>query len=256
MHTTEYLNSLKKFASAGGGFIEQDTVLCQHSFEVALMAAGAVCDAVERIDRGESKTAFCLVRPPGHHAATDRAAGFCLLNNVAIAARLAWKEFGYERVLIVDWDVHHGDGTQAIFWTDPRVAYFSMHRQSIYPFTGLRTETGAGIGAGTTKNLPIRFGTSRQDQLKRFENELSMFAETVKPQFVLISAGFDAHKDDPIGSLGLEARDFCWMTEVVLKIANRHANGKIASVLEGGYHPVALADCVEQHLKELTPSHT
>ncbi len=218
------------------------------------MAAGAVSDAVKRIDRGENQTAFCLVRPPGHHASSDRVAGFCLFNNVAIGARVATKLLGYDRVLIVDWDVHHGDGTQAIFLEDPSVGYFSIHRDSFYPFTGSSSETGNGAGRGTTQNLPIRFGTSRQDQFKKFETELLAFAERIRPQFVFISAGFDAHKDDPIGSLGLEAADFASMTQTVLEIASEFADGKVVSVLEGGYQPESVAACIEQHLGVLVES--
>lgn len=251
VHEPQYVAGVKAFAAAGGGFIEQDTVVSPQSYEVALLAAGAVCDAVERIDRAEDKTAFCLVRPPGHHALTDQAMGFCLFNNAAVGARTATQEFGYERVLIVDWDVHHGNGTQATFWEDPQVAYFSMHRDQFYPFTGGVMETGAGVGSGTTKNLPIAFGTSRAKQLNLFEQELSVFADWFKPQLIFISAGFDSHKDDPIGSLGLEAEDFAVMTRVVNEISREHADGKIISMLEGGYNPIALKDCVEQHVHEL-----
>ena len=251
MHTTEHVDNVRGFAAAGGGRIEQDTELCPKSFDVALMAAGAVCDAVERIHRKENKLAFCLVRPPGHHAATDHPAGFCLFNNIAVGARIATRELGYERVLIVDWDVHHGDGTQAIFWEDPKVGYFSTHRDPFYPFTGKKTDVGAGAGKGTTRNVPIEFGTAREKQVEMFEEGLSTFAAAIKPQLVMISAGFDAHKDDPIGSLGLEATDFEAMTRSVVAIANRYADGKIVSVLEGGYNPDALALCIEQHLASL-----
>ena len=253
VHTAQHVEAMQNLAATGGGWADQDTFVCPQSFDVALMAVGAVCDAVEQVVRGRSKTAFCLVRPPGHHAASDHAAGFCLFNNVAVGARLATKELGCERVLIVDWDVHHGDGTQAIFWEDPQVAYFSMHRDRFYPFTGSRAETGAGAGKGTIKNVPIKFGTTREDQIQLFENELSSFAEDVQPQLVLISAGFDAHKDDPIGSLGLEAADFATLTRTVVEIADQYAGGKIVSVLEGGYNPHALAECIEHHLGELEP---
>jgi acetoin utilization deacetylase AcuC-like enzyme len=251
VHTTKHINAIRSFAEAGGGRIEVDTVVGSDSYEVAMMAAGAVCDAVERVHRDESQTAFCLLRPPGHHAMPDHAMGFCLFNNVAVGARLATTELGYERVLIIDWDVHHGNGTQAIFWEDPQVAYFSTHRDPFYPFTGAASETGTGAGLGTTKNLPIRFGTPREKQLDIFEQELMTFSDAFQPQLVLISAGFDAHKLDPIGSLGLEAEDFATMTRIVVAIADKHAAGKIVSVLEGGYNPVALAECIEQHLHEL-----
>ncbi len=251
VHTRSYVDEVKTFAAAGGGQIEQDTVLSSKSYDVALLAAGAVCDAVERIDRGEDLTAFCLVRPPGHHALSDQAMGFCLFNNIAVGARLATQELGYERVLIVDWDVHHGNGTQATFWDDPKVGYFSMHRDNFYPGTGRASETGDGPGKGTTKNVPIKFGTPRDAQLQLFQQSLTEFAEEMQPQLVLISAGFDAHKDDPIGSLDLEAEDFDTMTRIVTEIANKHAEGKIISVLEGGYNPLALALCIAQHLAAL-----
>jgi acetoin utilization deacetylase AcuC-like enzyme len=254
VHTDAHVQLVQTFASQGGGFIEPDTHVSPASFDVALQAAGAVCDAIKRIDAGEDTTAFCLVRPPGHHAASERVAGFCLLNNVAIGARVANRDLGYQRVLIVDWDVHHGDGTQAIFWEDPNVAYFSMHRDSFYPFTGHADETGAGVGKGTIQNLPIRFGTPREQQLASFRAELTAFADRIKPELILISAGFDAHRDDPIGSLGLEAVDFAELTQTVIEIANQYAGGKIVSVLEGGYHPDALAASVDQHLQAMLES--
>jgi len=251
VHSGTYVEEVKSFVSEGGGFIEPDTMVCPQSYEVALMAAGVVCDAVERIDRHEEKTAFCLVRPPGHHALADKAMGFCLFNNVAIGARVATREFEYERVLIIDWDVHHGNGTQATFWEDPQVAYFSMHRDQFYPYTGAANETGAGAGLGTTKNLAIKFGTPRKQQLECFEIELTAFTDKFKPQLIFISAGFDSHKDDPIGSLGLETEDFATMSRIVVDLASKYSDSKIISVLEGGYNPEALADCVESHLQEI-----
>jgi acetoin utilization deacetylase AcuC-like enzyme len=251
VHTPQYIDQVQHFAAAGGGFIEQDTFVSKRSFEVALMAAGAVCDAVERVSQHQEKKAFCLVRPPGHHALADAAMGFCLFNNVAIGARVATRVFGFQRALIVDWDVHHGNGTQAIFYDDPSVAFFSMHRDPFYPHTGAVSEKGVGAGLGTTRNLPIQFGTSRQQQLQWFSTELTDFANQFRPQLIFISAGFDAHHDDPIGSLGLESEDFAVLTDTVIRIANQHAAGRIISVLEGGYHPVALGQCVEQHLKSL-----
>ncbi|MCL4132189.1 UNVERIFIED_CONTAM: hypothetical protein GTU68_039963, partial [Idotea baltica] len=250
VHSAKYVEEVNSFASAGGGRIEQDTIVSQQSYEVALMAAGAVCDAVERIDRNENNRAFCLVRPPGHHAMPDHAMGFCLFNNVAVGARVATQELGYDRVLIIDWDVHHGNGTQATFWEDPQVAYFSTHRDQFYPNTGAASQTGAGAGLGTTKNIPIAFGTPRETQLELFQEELTTFTDEFKPQLIFISAGFDAHKDDPIGSLGLEAEDFDTMTRIVVELAEKHADGKVVSVLEGGYNPDALADCVAQHLSD------
>ncbi len=254
VHAPTYVEEVRAFADSGGGNIEQDTVVSKDSFDVALMAAGAVCDAVERVDRYEDRSAFCIIRPPGHHALPDSAMGFCLFNNVAIGARVATQEFGFERVMIVDWDVHHGNGTQATFWEDPQVAYYSMHRSPFYPRTGEANETGAGAGAGTTCNVPVKFGTSREKQLKTFEQTLTKFAEKIKPELIFISAGFDSHKDDPVGSLGLHTEDFGAMTRGVKNLADRFAESRIISVLEGGYNPHALAECVALHLEELTTS--
>jgi acetoin utilization deacetylase AcuC-like enzyme len=201
--------------------------------------------------KGEDKSAMCLVRPPGHHALQKSAMGFCLLNNIAIAAKCAIAEHDLDRVLIVDWDVHHGNGTQDVFYTDAQVAFFSMHRWPFYPGTGDKDETGSGKGLGYTRNVPVAFGTPRDKILAQYANELEAFADKVKPQLVLISAGFDAHVRDPIGSLELETEDFRELTQVVQRIAYTHAQGRIVSALEGGYHPQRLAESVEVHLDEL-----
>lgn len=251
VHTPAYIAFVERFVAEQGGLIERDTVVSNHSYEVALQAAGAVCDATARVLRGEDRNALCLVRPPGHHALVEAPMGFCLFNSVAAAARVATQEFQLERVLIVDWDVHHGNGTQAIFWEDPAVAFFSSHRFPFYPGTGTAEETGAGPGQGTTRNVPFRFGVSRREFLSRFRTELETFADRMKPQLILLSAGFDAHHQDPIGSLGLEAEDFQTLSQTVQAIADTHAAGRIISALEGGYHLDALADCVEIHLREL-----
>ncbi len=251
VHTPQYVESIKQFARRGGGYIETDTVVSEQSYEVARMAAGAVCDAVTRVVAGEDKNAFCLVRPPGHHALPDQAMGFCLFNNVAVGARVATRELGVERILIVDFDVHHGNGTQAMFWEDADVGYFSMHRSPFYPGTGSEQEVGAGPGLGTTLNLPIQLGTSREAQRSLFAKQLTAFAARIKPELVLVSAGFDSHKDDPIGSLGLETEDFGDLTRCLLDVAGEYASGKLVSVLEGGYNPAALTDCVAVHLEAL-----
>ena len=251
VHSAEYVEGLRHFATSGGGRIEEDTLVSPHSFEVGALAAGAACDAVERIVRGEDQTALCLVRPPGHHALRNQAMGFCLLNNVAVAARLAIEELKLSRVLIVDWDVHHGNGTQAIFWDDPQVGYFSIHRWPFYPGTGQADDIGDGPGRGATRNVPIEFGTPRSTQLEKFRAELNEFAAAIQPQLVLISAGFDSHVDDPIGSLGWETEDFATVTRDVQVLANRYASGRIVSVLEGGYNCGVLAGCVEAHLERL-----
>lgn len=252
VHSAEHITSLQEICQRGGGRIEADTVVSSQSFEVALLAAGAVADAVEQVVTTDKKRAFCLVRPPGHHALANHAMGFCLFNNIAVGAKLAIAKHHLQRVLIVDWDVHHGNGTQDLFWNDPQVGFFSIHRYPFYPGTGAADETGGGLAIGTKLNVPITFGTSRQQYLEQFEQALEKIAAKMKPELVLISAGFDAHHLDPIGSLGLEAADFQAMTRKVIDVANRYADGRIVSVLEGGYHPDAVAECVDLHIRELS----
>jgi acetoin utilization deacetylase AcuC-like enzyme len=251
VHEADYLEAVASLADRGGGQIDSDTIVSAASFDVARLAAGTVCDAVRRVVAGEDHTALCLVRPPGHHALAARAMGFCLLGNVAIGAKLALDSLGLDRVLIVDWDVHHGNGTQDMFYDEERVGFFSAHRWPFYPGTGAADETGRGAGLGATKNLPVQFGTPRREYLTRFADELHSFAARMKPQLVLISAGFDAHAEDPIGSLGLATEDFAELTNIVQAVAADYANDRIVSVLEGGYNPPALADCVAVHLEEL-----
>lgn len=238
-------------AVRGGGHLDPDTIVSPDSFDVACLAAGAACDAVDRVLAGEDKTALCLVRPPGHHALAERAMGFCLFSNVAIAAGVARDEHKLDRVMIVDWDVHHGNGTQAVFYADEQVGFFSIHRWPFYPGTGDRDETGRGAGFGATVNVPVAFGTSRQEYRDSFAAAVEKFASHVRPELILISAGFDSHREDPIGSLGLEVEDFAELTKIVRDVAAVHSGGRIVSVLEGGYNPPVLAECVESHLREL-----
>ncbi|MCC6492022.1 MAG: histone deacetylase [Pirellulales bacterium] len=251
VHTPAHLARLDRLARSGGGRIDADTVVSPASFDVARLAAGAACDAVARVLGGQDHNALCLVRPPGHHARADRAMGFCLFGNIAAAARRATDRFQLDRVLVVDWDVHHGIGTQEMFYDDPRVGFFSIHRWPFYPGTGAADETGRGDGLGATRNLPMTFGTSRREYLSRFRSELDDFAAHIKPQLVLISAGFDAHAADPIGSLGLETEDFGELTDAVLAVAGSYADCRVVSVLEGGYNPPVLAECVALHVERL-----
>jgi acetoin utilization deacetylase AcuC-like enzyme len=251
VHDSNYVERLRRYAAAGGGRIEVDTVVSEKSYDVALMAAGAVCDAVGRVVNGKDKTALCLVRPPGHHARPRDAMGFCLFNSVAIAARSAIDDHGLDRVLVVDWDVHHGNGTQETFWEDGRVGFLSIHRWPFYPGTGDTDEIGTGRGLGCITNVPVQFGTPVADFHACFERALAELGSRIKPQVVLISAGFDAHREDPIGSLELEAGDFIRLTKTVLAVAGQYADGRVVSLLEGGYNPPRLAECVEVHLKEL-----
>jgi acetoin utilization deacetylase AcuC-like enzyme len=251
VHDPHYVEHVQRYAAAGGGRIEADTMLSERSFEVARLAAGSVGDAVRRVTRGEDVTALCLVRPPGHHARPHDAMGFCLFDNVAIGARVAIDELKLDRVLIVDWDVHHGNGTQEIFWEDGRVGFFSIHRWPFYPGTGDTEETGSGKGLGMIANVPVEFGTPRDQYHAKFEKALNALAAKVRPQLVLVSAGFDTHREDPIGSLELEVEDFARLTKTVLGVAREHADGKVVSVLEGGYNAGRLAESVGVHLEGL-----
>jgi acetoin utilization deacetylase AcuC-like enzyme len=250
IHEPAMIRSLESLAENGGGMADPDTIVGATSVTVAKLAAGALCDATGRVVRGEDKRALCLVRPPGHHALRNHSMGFCLFNNVALATAAALKQ-GLERVLIVDWDVHHGNGTQAIFYSDPRVGFFSVHRWPFYPGTGAPDETGTGAGRGATRNLPLEFGISRRDYQSAVLRELEGFAAHIRPELVLVSAGFDAHRLDPVGSLGLEVEDFQWLSEAVVDVANTYAQGRLVSTLEGGYNPAILAECVGTHLRVL-----
>ena len=251
VHTPEYLSELEMFDQSGGGQIDADTVMGPRSLEVARLAAGSACAAVDVVCSTPETSALVLSRPPGHHALSHAAMGFCLFNNIAIAAAHARDVRRLDRLLIVDWDVHHGNGTQDIFYDDGRVGYVSIHRAPFYPGTGSRDETGAGGGLGTTWNLPIAFGTPRTAFRNAFATALETAAERMRPELILISAGFDAHAADPIGSLGLESEDFGELTRMVREVARAHAGGRTVSVLEGGYNPDKLAESVQAHLEAL-----
>lgn len=229
-----------------------DAVICSRSYEVVKVAVGAVLQAVDAVLQGFTKRAFCAVRPPGHHACGDRGMGFCLFNNAAIAARYAQRRYGIERVAILDWDLHHGNGTQEIFYADPTVLYFSTHQGGIYPGTGFAEERGFGEGMGTTYNFPIEGGLrSRLEVIEAFDGPLSKAMEAFRPELIVISAGFDAHVLDPLGGLNLESADYATLTDLVVAIAGRFCQGRLISVLEGGYHLGALAASVQAHVQRL-----
>jgi acetoin utilization deacetylase AcuC-like enzyme len=251
VHTADYLREVADFEARHEGRIEPDTWIGHGTNLAARLAAGSAVQAVRDVVQGPAKTAFCAVRPPGHHARPAHAMGFCIFGNIAAAAAEALKGQGMNRVLIVDWDVHHGNGTQEIFDADPRVGFLSIHRYPFYPGTGAADETGTGPGRGTKRNVPIRHGTARPDYIAAFRKALEELADRIRPELVLISAGFDAHAEDPIGDLGLEIEDFVTLTHLVQDVANTHANGRIVSALEGGYNLPILAGCVAAHLEAL-----
>lgn len=255
VHTSLYIDTLQQFVEQGGRQLEQDTVVSPRSFEVALFAAGTAVAATDAVLSSElHQQAVCLIRPPGHHALPDAAMGFCLFNNVAVAAAHAITAHDLSRVLIVDWDVHHGNGTQDMFYASERIGFFSAHRSPFYPGTGDANETGTGAGLGATFNLPLRFGISRRDYVERFKNMLGDAASRIQPELIFISAGFDAHAADPVGSLGLETEDFAALTQAVRDVANQYCGGRIVSLLEGGYNVQKLAESVECHLDALIPA--
>lgn len=251
IHSTQYVAEVWAVAKLGGGELDPDTVCSPESYDVALLAAGSVFDAVVQVAGGQDSNAFCLVRPPGHHALRDRAMGFCLFNNIAIGALVATFELDVESVLIVDWDIHHGNGTQEAFWRDPKVGFLSLHRWPFFPGTGSEDEQGEGPGRGTIMNIPLRYGVSRRDYLSIFGEATERMAQRMKPQMILLSAGFDTHVRDPLGGLGLETEDFGQLTDTLLDVADAYCDGRLISVLEGGYHPQALAESVDLHLQRL-----
>ena len=237
VHPPAFLDDLERFCAAGGGDLDPDTSVVPASWDAALLAAGAGLDAVERLEAGQADAAFCAVRPPGHHATPSRAMGFCLLNNVAVvAATLAARG---ERVAVLDWDAHHGNGTQDAFWADPRVLYISLHQYPLYPGTGRLDDTGVGEGTGTTVNLPLPAGATGDVYLAAMDEVVAPAVETFGPDWLLVSAGYDAHRADPITGLGLTSGDFADLTGRAMELAPA---GRRVFFLEGGYDLEALAD--------------
>lgn len=253
-HTESYLRTVRHDVASGAGNLSTgDTAISAASLTVALQAAGGVLEAVDAVVARRAKNAFCAVRPPGHHATPNRGMGFCIFNNVALAARHAQRKHGIEKVLIVDWDVHHGNGTQEIFYADPSVFYFSTHQGPWYPGTGSPHETGAGKGEGTTLNCPFPAGAGRKEIVEQaFRGKLLPAAERFKPDLVLISAGFDSRAGDPLGGFRLADEDFADLTLLTLQVACSHAGGRLVSVLEGGYALDGLASAAAAHVQALT----
>lgn len=252
VHTPGYVASLHRHVPTSGRVsLDPDTLLSPGSLTAAYLAAGGTLAAVDAIITKQVDHVFCAVRPPGHHAEAGRAMGFCLFNNVAIAARYVQKRYGLTRVLIVDWDVHHGNGTQHSFEDDPSVLFFSIHQYPHYPGTGREIERGKGAGEGFTINVPMEAGQGDEEYRAVFRKVLVPAADDFKPEFVVISAGFDAHRDDPLAGMALTEAGYADLTEIVVGIAKRHAQGRLLSSLEGGYNLQALAASVGAHLESL-----
>ncbi|OLC47850.1 MAG: histone deacetylase [Acidobacteria bacterium 13_1_40CM_65_14] len=253
VHTSEYVKKVRAEIAAGRRTLSTgDTELSSGSLTAALAAAGTVVSAVDAVMNGRTRTAFCAVRPPGHHASQSRGMGFCVFNNIAVGARHARRRHRVDRILIADWDVHHGNGTQEVFWSDGAVLFFDIHQHPWYPGTGNPDEKGDGKGRGLIVNNPFPAGAGRKEILGVFRDVLVPAADRFKPQLVMISAGFDSRAGDPLGRFTLTDQDFAELTDVVLGIARRHAGGRLVSVLEGGYSLEGLPLAVASHLARLS----
>ena len=251
-HTPQHLKRIEQAFEEGWPQLDMDTVISAKSYDAALFAAGGAIAAVDAVMDGVAKNAFAAVRPPGHHATAERTMGFCIFNNIAIAAKYAQSKYkDIERVAIVDWDVHHGNGTQGIFYDDPTVFFFSMHQYPWYPGTGSRGETGHGRGLGSTLNVPVKASTPATDQKRAFDAAIEEMSVKMKPDIIFISAGFDAHLDDPLGQLRLQDADFVSLTSTVKEWADEVCEGRIVSCLEGGYNLDTLGETVAAHVREL-----
>jgi acetoin utilization deacetylase AcuC-like enzyme len=250
VHNPWYVQTIDRAADNGGGWLDHDTYLSPASFDVALLAAGAAVAAVDASLDGKVNRSFAIVRPPGHHATPERGMGFCLLNNVAIAAAHALSR-GLARVLIVDWDVHHGNGTQDAFYATDQVLFFSTHQYPFYPGTGAANETGIGKGEGHTINIPLSAGQRDETYLRLFDERLLPAVQRYRPELILISAGYDAHAHDPLGGMRLTESGFAAFTERLSDLAAAHCDNRLVAILEGGYDPPALARSVAATLRVL-----
>jgi len=250
VHSDAYFQNVSESILRGERVLDGgDTIASEKSLDAALYAAGAMIEGVDLLSTGSTNKVFCMVRPPGHHAEKDRAMGFCIFNNVAIAARYAQKMGIADKVLIIDWDVHHGNGTQHIFEDDNSVFYYSTHQYPFYPGTGSESEVGVAEGKGFTLNRPLKSGSTDSTYIDVIEHDLEKIENTFKAELVIISAGFDAHRDDPLAGMQVTENGYWRMTELVSKYAWRYSEGRILSVLEGGYHLSALAESVHAHLE-------
>ncbi len=250
IHSPRHVASIRELCESGGGRIDADTAVGEASYRAALHAAGGACEMARALLDGEHRAGFCALRPPGHHAEGERAMGFCLFDNIAIAAELAIRELGAERVFILDWDVHHGNGTAEAFRLRPDVLFASLHQGGIFPGSGAREDTGTGPGEGFTINLPLPAGSGGELWLSMLDQVVLPAAAAFEPDLVLISAGFDAHRDDPLAGCMLETSSFGQMADRVRDLAEG-LDAPVGAVLEGGYEPAALADSVEATLAAL-----
>ncbi|MFQ6612018.1 MAG: histone deacetylase [Fidelibacterota bacterium] len=252
VHTSRYIDRVRAAALRGDPVIDcSDNPICKHSYSVALLALSGVVTGVEQILKREFKNAMVLLRPPGHHAEIDQAMGFCLFNNAAVAARYLQKFHSVNRIMIIDFDVHHGNGTQHIFEEDSGVFYLSLHQHPFYPGTGLKAENGIGKGKGFTLNFPLPAGSDDQVYFDLMKNEVTDAVLRYQPEFLILSSGFDAHENDPVGGMQVSSAGFQLMTRSLVQLGRECCEGRILSILEGGYHLKSLAESVELHITEL-----
>ncbi len=251
VHSQDMIKYAKRLADKGGGYADMDTPISAASFKAALYAAGGLFEAADRIMAGGINNALCLVRPPGHHATPQASMGFCIFNNVALAAVYLRKKHGIERVAIVDFDVHHGNGTQDIFYSDPSVLFFSMHRYPFYPGSGAAYEEGEGTGKGYTVNVPLEDGVTASQYMEHFDRVIETRVKPFKPEFILVSAGFDAYVLDPLGAFCLEEDEYRAMTLKIKAVAADCCSGRIISTLEGGYNLEQLPLLIAAHAEAL-----
>ena len=252
VHPIEYIKSIDQACQQGRGFLDADTVISPHSYWVALLAVGGVLSAIDAVMNGKADNAMALVRPPGHHAEPERAMGFCLFNNVAIGARYAQRRHKLSRVAIIDWDVHHGNGTQRIFYSDPSVLYISLHQYPHYPGTGSRGEEGVGAGQGFTLNFPMPLGCGNTEYITTFEESIVPKLKEFRPNLLLVSAGFDGHREDPLAGMDLTDEGYTRMTDMLVQFSNQFCDNRIVSVLEGGYNLSTLPGTVVAHIRVLS----
>lgn len=242
-HAMTYIESIEEECRMGFHCIDNfDTMVCEKSYEVALNAVGGILEMCDYIMGGEIKNGFCAIRPPGHHAESDGSSGFCLFNNIAIAARYLQLKHGIGRIAIVDWDAHHGNGTQQIFEEDPSVFYVSLHQYPFFPGTGHEIENGSGLGRGYTMNIPMEANSKNRDYMSAFEEKIIPALNQFQPEFILVSSGFDAHADDILSSLRLSTDAFYAFTMMLKKVACKYANGRLMAILEGGYYAQSMAE--------------
>ena len=262
IHDKKYIHNVKEacdnlipplppLAKGGRGELDADTVISKDSYDAALLAAGGVITGIDAVFEGKIHNAFCCVRPPGHHAEKNKAMGFCIFNNIAIGAKYVQKKYGIKKVFIVDWDLHHGNGTQNAFYYDSAVFYISTHQQYIFPGTGSPEENGEGDGKGFTMNFPLPHGEGDKEYISLFKKRIYPEIINYKPDLIMISAGFDAHINDPLGSMNITSEGFGKLTDIICEASDKVCKGRIVSVLEGGYNLEALGESVVFHLKSL-----